>query len=505
MELPAGFERRMRTLLGSEYEAFAASFDKEQDRALRVNTLKIAAPDFLRLAGGTFGLRKVPWTENGFYYAAADRPGRHPWHEAGLYYIQEPSAMAVAELSGAEPGERVLDLCAAPGGKTTAVAAMLRGEGLLVANEIHPVRAKALSQNVERMGIANALVVNEDPSALALRFPGYFDRVLVDAPCSGEGMFRREEHALTDWSEENIARCAARQDGILDAADAMLSDGGTIVYSTCTFAPEEDEGSVTAFLERHPDYHVLPLSFELAADKSGRYEGFAPGHPEWAEWGVRSTLSGTGAAVHRETAGEAMPQEAAGAAVRQEVAGAVRLWPHRTGGAGHFLCLLKKNGVRAPKVCTDPVRTAGKPEQKMLADFCREALRPGALDLSPARVIAFGDELYQLPDAVSTDGLRVLRPGLDLGTLKKGRFEPAHALALHIRPDGSTERLELSSGSPEAVQYLQGLSLRVSPSGGSGEKEMHGWTLVTADGFGFGWGKAAGGVLKNHYPKGLRW
>ena len=205
--LPDGFTKRMQTLLGADFDAFAASYDRPRSVGLRLNPLKTDAPPAL----AQFGLSPVPWAENGFYYDGASRPGLSPYHDAGLYYLQEPSAMAPAGLLDVHPGERVLDLCAAPGGKSTQLAAALRGEGLLVCNEIHPKRARILSGNIERLGIANALVLNEHPKQLAERFPCWFDKILVDAPCSGEGMFRKEEAAVTDWSEETVAMCARRQ------------------------------------------------------------------------------------------------------------------------------------------------------------------------------------------------------------------------------------------------------------------------------------------------------
>ena len=241
--LPKAFLARMEKLLGPEFPAFLASYDRPRNVGLRVNPLKTdAVPDL-----GTFGLEPVPWEPRGYYYDLAARPGLSPYHEAGLYYLQEPSAMAPAGLLDVRPGMRVLDLCAAPGGKSTQLAAALQGQGLLIANEIHPQRAKVLARNLERLAVVNGLVLNEHPQRLAERFPRYFDRILVDAPCSGEGMFRKEEAALSDWSEETVAMCAGRQYEILCSAAAMLAPGGRLVYSTCTFAPAENEGVVSHF------------------------------------------------------------------------------------------------------------------------------------------------------------------------------------------------------------------------------------------------------------------
>ena len=325
--LPLGYTDRMRRLLGAEYPAFLASYDKPRRPALRVNPLRLdGIPDGVR-ALLPFLAERVPFTADGWYYPddPALRPGRHPYHEAGLYYIQEASAMIPAALCPPRPGERVLDLCAAPGGKATQLAGALRGQGLLVANEIHPGRAAVLSGNIERMGIPNALVLNMEPQALAERFPGFFDRIVVDAPCSGEGMFRKEPQAVQMWSPENIALCAARQAEILRAAARMLAPGGTIVYSTCTFAPEEDEGSVLTFLREHPDFDTVmtDASAILACLADGRLDA---GRPDWVPGGT----------------------EYAGSLRR-----AVRLFPHHADGEGHFAVLLRR---RAEAAGEDPDR-----------------------------------------------------------------------------------------------------------------------------------------------------
>lgn len=255
--LPQDFAERMKDMLKEDYDAFLKSYENEKYQALRVNPLK--AKDAAVEEKAPFSLTKVPWAAHGFYYDSADQPGKHPYHEAGVYYIQEPSAMAPAEYLEAKPGERILDLCAAPGGKSTQIGAALNGEGLLISNEIHPARAKILSENIERMGIRNAIVTNETPEHLSEIFVEYFDRILVDAPCSGEGMFRKNEDAMTEWSKENVTLCAERQDGILSHAASMLRPGGRLVYSTCTFAPEENEGSISRFLEKHPEFSIVEI------------------------------------------------------------------------------------------------------------------------------------------------------------------------------------------------------------------------------------------------------
>ena len=255
--LPQEFTERMKEMLGAEYDEFLASYDLPKYQSLRVNMLKGTKEAFLEKE--TFSLTEIPWAENGYYYEAEDAPGKHPYHEAGVYYIQEPSAMAPVAYLEAKPGERILDLCAAPGGKSTQIASYMKGEGLLICNEIHPARAKILSENIERMGIRNAMVTNETPARLADVFEGYFDRILVDAPCSGEGMFRKNEDACGEWSLENVEICGNRQDEILDCAASMLKPGGRIVFSTCTFAPIENEGSIVRMLNRHPEFHVVEV------------------------------------------------------------------------------------------------------------------------------------------------------------------------------------------------------------------------------------------------------
>ena len=283
--LPEGFLQRMETQLGEEYPDYLGSLERPRAVALRFNPLKGEMPSL------PFVGEPVPWENQGYYYAPDARPGLHPYHEAGVYYLQEASAMSAVALLDPQPGERVCDLCAAPGGKTTQIAGRMLGEGFLLCNEINPKRAKILSRNIERMAVANSLVTNEHPARLAEKYPGFFDRVLIDAPCSGEGMFRKEEAAVTDWSEETVAMCARRQAEILHSGAMLLKPGGRLVYSTCTFAPEENELCIETFLQSHPEF-----SWE-AVD---------------APW---FTPVGTGA---------------------------FRLWPHKLLGEGHFVAVLRK-------------------------------------------------------------------------------------------------------------------------------------------------------------------
>lgn len=453
--LPQAFTDRMKDMLGDEYDEFIKSYDEPKKQALRLNPLKGEGGRFLELC--PFDLTRVPWTEDGYYYEESDRPGKHPYHEAGVYYIQEASAMVPVTFLDAKPGERILDLCAAPGGKSTQIASAMNGQGILVCNEIHPARAKILSENIERMGVLNAIVVSHTPDELAEHFTGYFDRILVDAPCSGEGMFRKNEDACMEWSPENVEMCARRQDEILDAAAEMLCGGGRLVYSTCTFAPGENEGSISRFLKRHPEFQIVPVR---------KTEGMSEGNPVWAE------------------------EEVSG------IANTVRIWPHKVKGEGHYAAVLQKTGVNdgmqrssrygfekalSPKECQEYV------------SFQKEYL---ATELQGV-MIRFGDQLYLLPEqAPSLKGLKVLRPGLHLGTMKKNRFEPSHALALALKAQDVKQSIDIKGNDSLTKAYLSGQTFPVS--------DKSGWCLITVDGYSTGWGKAAGGIMKNHYPKGLR-
>ncbi len=470
MQLPIAFKERMERELGDSYGEFLKSYEKSRTFGLRYNPLKISK-ERLRsyFKSQKAKLEPVPWAEEGFYYPKEIKPGRMPLHEAGGYYIQEPSAMSAVALLDPMPGERVLDLCAAPGGKSAQIAGRMNGEGTLFANEIVSSRAKILSQNIERMGIGNAVVLNETPKRLAKRFPLYFDRIAVDAPCSGEGMFRKDERACLEWSLEQVGRCADRQKEILACAVEMLKPKGTLVYSTCTFSRQENE--------------------DIASWLSGQY-----------------------------------PQ--------MEMEKQMRIWPHLHRGEGHYaarfvktktgeVSLLKppdhetervdeKRSISASedgsaqKVRNWNKKREQRQEQKQAMEqfhlFLQETLTQDAYayfkgQMESGRLEAFGEQLCLLPVGVeSLDGLKVERAGLQLGCCKKNRFEPAHAFAMALLPDQVKRTLELK----EPERYLRGETL---DCGGMAD----GWTLVTVQGCSLGWGKAVRGTLKNHYPKGLRW
>lgn len=430
-DLPQAFIDSMAAQLGDELPAFLRTYEDEYQRGIRLNPLKPVPladqPDGL--------LEPIPWEETGRYLAMDSRAGATVLHEAGAWYLQEPSAMIPAAVLDAKPGERILDLCAAPGGKSTQSALRMRGEGLIVCNEPIADRARTLSRNVERMGIPNALVISAWPDRLAELWPGAFDAIQCDAPCSGEGMFRRHPETRAEWSAASPAGCARRQGDILDSAAVMLRPGGRLVYSTCTLNRTENEGVINAFLQRHAD-------FECSA----------------------FTLPG----------GLDAPQ------------GMLTIYPHRVRGEGHFVALLRKKGQGEAAWRVDGGRHApDKASLKLLADFC-----PGQ-----AANLQFGGELRlcpDFPDLTGARGISVLRSGLHLGTAKGKVFLPDHAWAMCFRPP-EVARVRLTEA--QACQYQAG---EVIPADGRG------WALACYGGLALGWGKISDGMMKNHYPKGLR-
>lgn len=465
IQLPEAFREKMKRLLKEEYDSFIDSYEMERVQGLRRNPIKITQEEFERLS--PFHLKKIPWVKEGYYYSGQERPGKHPYHEAGLYYIQEPSAMAVVELLDPRPGETILDLCAAPGGKTTHIAGRLKGEGFLVSNEIHPARAKILSQNVERLGVKNGVVTNEDSHSLSQYFPEFFDRIVVDAPCSGEGMFRKDEAARLQWSPDHVNLCAKRQGEILLNAAAMLKPGGVLVYSTCTFSPEENEQVIEEFLLSNDDFSI---------EDKGERQGLSEGRPEWSKTG------------------------------RKDLKKTFRIWPHKTEGEGHYLAVLKKADRDSGKIKrTEPEYCKDALIIKEAEKFFQDILVDPASYLIRKEYILFGDQLYLIsPEMIQFKGMKVLRPGLHIGTIKKNRLEPSHALALALKKEEIRQWVDLPAAGGEIIRYLKGETL--SEDGLSGAQlEKKGWVLMNVDGYSIGFAKLAGGILKNHYPKGLRW
>ena len=468
-DLPQSFLDSMKEILGEDYEAFLAGFDGQRQYGLRVNTLKMNLEEFERIA--PFHLKKVPWISNGYFYEAEDVPAKHPFYSAGLYYLQEPSAMTPASRLKVQPGERVLDLCAAPGGKATELGAALQGEGLLVANDINTARARALLRNLELFGISNSFVTNEPPHVLAERFPEFFHKIMVDAPCSGEGMFRKNPAVVDSWQEKGPEYFSKLQREIIVQAADMLLPGGMMFYSTCTFSPLENEKTITHLLKERPDMEVMPME---------DYEGFAEGLTSY-----RGEVFDESCKLCR------------------------RIWPHKMSGEGHFMALLhKKNGtpqqvqqtVSQSSIWWEKCKGLNKEQKAAAEDFFSHV----NIAYDEKRVDVRGDNLYYLP-APQYDGrgLHFLRNGLFMGEFKKKRFEPSQPFALALHAQDFDQVLDFPADDERLSRYLRGETLDVSDLI-AGEKKRKGWQLVMVAGHPLGFGKLVNNNLKNKYPAGWR-
>lgn len=447
MLLPEKYINNMKDLLGDEYEEYISSFSEPRLYGLRVNTAKISVEDFLKIS--PFELTPIPWISNGFYYSEKDKPAKHPYYFAGLYYLQEPSAMTPAYVLPVEPGDKVLDLCAAPGGKSTELGAKLKGTGLLVSNDISASRAKALLKNIEVFGLGNVLVTCEYPEKLKERFSGFFDKILVDAPCSGEGMFRKDSKLIKSWESQGPEIFSPIQKGILKAAADMLKEGGYLLYSTCTFSKEEDEDNIFEFLNEHEDFELEHIY---------EYEGFVRGY------GMEE---------------------------------AIRLFPHHLKGEGHFVALLRKKGTLVQNIKYEP---SGK---KKIPDEIKEFLQEYEDVMDTDRIEISGEKVYILPRQLDNlKGIRVLRSGLLLGELKKNRFEPSQAFAMTIIPDKYSTVVNLKVDDVNVIKYLKGETIEVDETAVRGKAKN---VLVCVDGYALGWGRLNGTTIKNKYLPGWRW
>ena len=458
-QLPEKFLSRMEAMLGKEFPAFLQSYDFPRKFGLRVNTNKISVEEFLEIS--PFHLEPIPWIDNGFFYDENDRPSRHPYYFAGLYYLQEPSAMTPANRFSVNPGEYVLDLCAAPGGKATELGAKLQGNGFLVANDISNSRAKALLRNLELFGIKNSMVTNETPAKLAKYFPEFFDKILIDAPCSGEGMFHKEPKMAEYWLEKSPDYYAEIQKELIVQGAQMLKPGGKMLYSTCTFSKKENEETIAYLLEQCEDMEVLaPLG----------YGGFSEG----------------------------FPLEGKSEEMCSQLKKCVRIFPHKMAGEGHFLALLQKKGNGEKSVPRKTV--AAKKDEK--PDACvEEFLKLVSFDFSEGKLKKEKDKVYFLPGDGNMPKLRYLRTGLYLGEIRKNRFEPSQALAMALSPKTFASCVLLSSKDIRTVKYLKGETIDVADLKPAKEK---GWELVCVDGFSLGFGKLDRGILKNKYYPGWR-
>lgn len=458
MELPIAFETKMKEMLGKDYQNYLSSFEQDAYQGLRVNTSKISVEDFLKIS--PYLLKQVDWCKNGFYYEKNEKPAKHPFYFAGLYYIQEPSAMTTASLLPIEEGDVVLDLCAAPGGKSTELAAKLNGTGLLVTNDISNSRAKALLKNIEVFGIGNALVTSEAPNELARRFPAFFDKILIDAPCSGEGMFRKQNNMIKAWESNGVDLFVGLQHSIIKEAVTMLKPGGTMIYSTCTFSKEENEQSIEYLLSLDDSLHLVELPL---------FAGFDKGHPEWG-------FSGN-----------------------DELSKCRRLWPHRIKGEGHFVAMVKKDMGTVSSPVTEYAFSKEKLSREAV-DFIKSIKYP--FDLS--RMDVQKERVFYIPEKMPfVKGLRILRCGLYMGDMKKNRFEPSQSLAMFLKASEFPNVVDLPVEDARVIKYLKGETIELCETGHLCCK--NGICLISVNGFPLGFGKLLNGTVKNKYLPGWRW
>ena len=545
--LPDAYVERMRIILGDELEMFLDSYEQERRSGLRVNTLKITPGKLQKIV--PFHLTPVPWTDNGYYYETEDAPARHPFYRGGYYYLQEPSAMLPAALLGTQPGEWIADLCAAPGGKATAIGAALAGQGFLLANDISATRARALLRNVELFGISNSFITQTQPERLLERWEGCFDAVMLDAPCSGEGMFRKMPEAAAAWHERKGAECAAVQRELIRTAARLLRPGGRMVYSTCTFNPAEDEAIIASLLEEYPQFKVVrPASLPVMAgrvcsetDRSG------------AGWGAAFGLSsGLGTQTVRGLLEmQQLPvswtdDDRMQAAFDQ----CLRIWPHRAGGEGHFAALLvRTDGPDGPdeagrtEVCGGPKAgwpgglsidaaaggqspehpswerpgsggrsasgkmkrgKAGRAKEPAGLPLVRSFLEETGLKLDVSLLQILKDQVYVSGTALAGPaGVTFLRNGLYVGSIRKDRFEPSQSLALIPAAARAEARISLDAADERIGRYLAGSDIDIADCLEHMDRRS-GWVIVCADGCPLGWGKIAGSRLRSKIPAGWR-
>lgn len=445
--LPQKFCDNMKMILGKEYKDYLDSFAKPSNTSLRINPFKT----WIGFDFKEYNLRKIDWTENGYYYQNTNA-GKTIYHDSGLYYIQDASAMAVVELMNVKPHEKVLDLCASPGGKSTQIAEKLENTGLLVSNEIVPSRAKTLSFNIERMGITNTIVLNESVENISNNFPKFFDKVLVDAPCSGEGMFRKNHEAINEWEKTDIYSCSKRQLDILEKASNCVKSGGTLAYSTCTFNIEENEHVIAKFITLHPDFYITK------SDKSHYFSNGVDIRKYYKDTNIDTT-------------------------------NCVRLFPHLLECEGHFVCIMKRKEIDEIEY-KNPKSNINNKTRDIVKKWCKE----NNISIDIDNLSAINDNIYQNPEfLINVKNLKFLRIGLHLGQINKDRFEPSHSLAMALnKPKNiiSVDKIDLQ-------KYIHGDIL-------CRENIENGWYIISYENIPIGWGKNVNGTIKNYYPKGLR-
>ncbi|MBR4163251.1 MAG: RsmB/NOP family class I SAM-dependent RNA methyltransferase [Solobacterium sp.] len=442
MNLPENYLSEMKDLLQNEYDDYLKAMQEPPLSSLRINTSKISVEEFLKIS--PFTLSPVPWCSNGFYYGENERPGTHPYYYAGLYYIQEASAMAPASLLPVEKGDIILDACAAPGGKSTAIAAKMDETNLLISNDISSSRQNATLKNMERFGVTNAYIISDDLKKMAKKYRNYFDRILVDAPCSGEGMFRKDPSLIQSWIEKGSEAYVSVQREIALSCLSMLKEGGTMVYSTCTFSIKEDEEIIQYLMEKDPSLQLTDM------------------HQEWFDQGKLTGMENC-----------------------------MRLFPHKIQGEGHFVAVLQK-GLKS-NADTSPPRNKSFHHPDFDA-FMHHVSKP----LDHGYFNCIQDKIYWLPDIpFDASNIRVLRSGLCMGTLKKDRFEPSQHLAFALKDTEFDNVLHLDIEDIRVEKYLRGETISYEGN----EKE---WILVCIDRYPLGFGKIQNHTIKNKLEKGFR-
>lgn len=449
MELPVDFENRMRDLLKERYELFCNEFCNKPHRALRLNRLKCDEKTLKSIL--KFLDKPTAFCPDSYYIPEEfSKPGNHPLHHAGAYYIQEPSASSVVEAIGIEEGETVLDLCASPGGKSTQIASKLGGKGLLLSNEYVASRVGALVSNIERMGIPNAVVTNMHPDDLCPLFPGFFDKVVVDAPCSGEGMFRKDSGAIEDWSVANVKTCAERQYKILESAKVCVKNGGKMVYSTCTYSPEENEMTVARFLANNPDFRLIKPQYEF-------------GEPAFVN-------------ISPET---------------ENIDFARRIF-NFSGGEGHFVAVMQRDGESFSQKNSINIKNGNDSNVKCFNEFFKENFNGEVGGV----VVSEREKVYIIPDFAEILNVKAVRKGIFAGVNKNGRFVPEHAL-FNTNAFTPKQIIDLDVDSEDIKKFLHGEEIDC-------DSNLKGYVGIRVCGVPLGFGKASSGRLKNHYPKGLR-
>lgn len=448
--LPVEYQNAMKAILKDEYENYLKSLEEKPIKAFRVNTEKISTEAFSKI--DTFSCGKIPYVENGFYLDY-DKIGNHPFHHAGMIYVQEPGAMAPAECVDIKEDWKILDMCASPGGKSTQLKNKLSDKGVLVSNEIVSSRCKILTGNIERLGLSNTVTTCMDTKRLAQIFPETFDLIMVDAPCSGEGMFRKDENAISEWSEENVRMCAKRQREILENAAVALKDGGYIIYATCTFSLEENEMTVDAFLKSHSEFELCPVKKEVMENTQDGifFDGCECENIHYAR----------------------------------------RFYPHKNKGEGQFMAVLKNTNESAPKKKKGKETKAKEKPDKVVFDFLDSVLD----EYDKSNVLMYnGNAVYFTPDFPIEKGC-AFSCGITIGEVRKNYIQPHHqffmGLGKHFK-----RKIELSPDSREIELYLHGEEFETDTE--------NGWAVVTVCGCAVGGVKVVSKRAKNHYPKGLR-